>query len=58
MTDDLAPPDAGLIDMIKYWFGIFIEQWIWEDEKIDHWEGTKTASERRILITHLLEKSW
>ena len=57
-TDDLDLLDAGLIDLIKYCFGIFLDQWIWEYEKIDRWEGTVTVSERRILITHLLEKAF
>ena len=26
LTDELDPPDAGLIALIKYWFGIFLDQ--------------------------------
>ena len=58
LTDDLDPPDDGLISFIKYWFGIFLHQWLWEDENIDRWEGTMTASGIRILINHLLAKAW
>ena len=28
LTDDLALPDAGLIALIKYWFVIFLDQWL------------------------------
>ena len=58
IMDDLAPPDAGIIALIKYWFGIFLYQWLREYENIDCWEGTTTASERRILITHFLARVW
>ena len=58
MTDNMDTPDAGLISFIKYWFGIFIDQWILGDEKIDCWEGTMTALGLHILITHLLAKAW
>ena len=58
MTDNMDTPDAGLISFIKYWFGIFLDQWLWEDENIDRWEGTMTASGIRILINHLLAKAW
>ena len=47
-----------MINLTKYCFGIFLEQWIWEDDNIDRWEGTIAASERRILITHLFSKAW
>ena len=34
LIDNLAPSDSGMIALIKYWFFIFIDQWIWEDENI------------------------
>ena len=56
--DDLDLSDDGMVALIKYWFGIFLDQWLWEDDNIDCWEGTMTTSECRILINHLLVKAW
>ena len=58
-TDDLSPVDAGMGAQIKYWFGVYLDEWLWENENIDEWEsGRFPASRKRILITHLLKRAW
>ena len=37
MTYNLALTDDGLVSLINYWIGIFLGQWIWEDNNIDYW---------------------
>ena len=58
-TDDLSPVDAGIGAQIKYWFGVYLDEWLWENENIDKWEsGRFHPSRKRTLITHLLKKAW
>ena len=44
IIEDLDPLDAGKIVLIKYWIGIFLDQWLYEDDNIDSRERTMTAS--------------
>lgn len=58
-TDDLAPVDAGLGQQIKFWFAHYLDEWLEDDNNIDLWEsGQFPASQRRILVTHILTKAW
>ena len=27
---DLDPPDAGAVNHIRFWFGVYIYKWLWE----------------------------
>jgi hypothetical protein len=58
-TDHLAPPDAGFGAQLKHWFGVYLDAWLWHKNNIDHWESGKfPASERRVLVTHILSRAW
>lgn len=54
LTDDVASPDAALIRMIKYFFGNYLNEFLWEDANIEQLEQKISTSQGRILITHQL----
>lgn len=50
-TDDLSPVDAGIGAQIKYWFGVYLDEWLWENENIDKWDlAGFTHLERELLL--------
>ena len=34
--DDISPPDAGCTQKIKFWFGVFLGKWLWEDDNVEY----------------------
>ena len=37
-TDDLDPPDAGTGKQIKFWFGVYLHEWIWDSGNVYLWQ--------------------
>ena len=58
-TYDLAPPDAGTGNKIKFLFGVYLYEWIWDSINFKLCElGQLPDYRNRILTTHLLTKDW
>ena len=54
----LSPPDADSGKNTKFWFGVYLDEWLWDSENVDIWEEVRlTASHKWILISHLLIKA-
>eukprot|EP00903_Cladosiphon_okamuranus_P018578 g17101.t1 len=52
-TDELQPVDAGYGRRIQVGVGVKLDLWLEHGENLQKWEnGTLTASERRVLLTH------
>ena len=57
--DELDPPDAGAGNQIRFWFGVYLYEWIWEYGNVELWYlGLFPDSHKQILITNLLIKAW
>lgn len=52
-TDELQPVDAGYGRRIQVGVGVKLDLWLEHGENLQKWEnGSLTASERRVLLTH------
>ena len=34
-TNDLDPTDSGAGNQIRFWFGVYLNEWIWDDGNIE-----------------------
>ena len=34
-TDNLDPPDAGVLNIIKFWFGFYLYEWLWDSGNLE-----------------------
>ena len=56
--DDLDPPDSGTGNQIMFWFGFYLDEWIWDYVNVELWYLVLFPdSQKRILTTHLLIKA-
>ena len=57
-TDDLDPSDTGTGNQIIFWFGIYLDEWLWDYGNAELWYfGLFPDSHWQIFITNLLIKS-
>ena len=56
-TDLIQPIDAGIGRSIRIYVGHALDKWLSVDDNLDLWEGTLSASERRILMSHFLAEA-
>ena len=58
-TYDLDPPDSGTWNQIRFWFGVYLDEWLWDYGNVEQWYlGPFPDSNERILINCLLTKEW
>ena len=36
-TDDLDTPDAGAGNQIRFWFGVYLHEWLWYYGNMEQW---------------------
>ena len=36
-SDDLDPPDAGAGNHIRFWFGFYLDKWLWDYVNVELW---------------------
>jgi len=56
-TESLQPIDAGYGRSIRCHIGNLLDKWLMTDENLEKWESKLTASERRVLMTHLVAEA-
>ena len=56
-TDCIQPIDAGIGRCMRVYVGHALDDWLGVDENLDRWENGIPAPERRILMTHFLERA-
>ena len=56
-TESLQPIDAGYGRSIRCHIGHLLDEWLMTDENLEKWESKLTASERRVLMTHLVAEA-
>ena len=57
-TDEMDPLDAGAGNHIRFLFGVYLYEWLWDYGKVGLWYlALFPDSNTRILINHLLIKS-
>ena len=56
-TDCIQPIDAGIGRCMRVCVGHALDDWLGVDENLDRWENGIPAPERRILMTHFLERA-
>ena len=49
--------DAGFGRSVRCTLGNLLDAWLMEEENVLRWEGKMTASERRVLINHLVAEA-
>ena len=50
----VAPPGAGAVNYINFWFGEYLQEYIYDPGNMELWELYRfTASCKKILITHI-----
>ena len=55
----MDPPDSDAGDQIRFWFLVFLDEWLWDYSNLEQWYlGLFPASHQRIFINCLLTKSW
>ena len=58
-TYDLDPTDSGAGNQIRFWFGVYLDEWIWDYGNIEQWYlGLLPASYEQILINYIRTKAW
>ena len=57
-TDLTQPVDAGIGLMLRLEIGRQCDKWMWVDANLERWEGSMTASERRVLMTEWVGEAW
>ena len=36
-TYDSDPPDSGVGNQIRFWFGVYLDEWIWDYRNLEQW---------------------
>ena len=36
-TDDLDPTDSGAGNQVRFWFGVYLDEWLWGYGNVDIW---------------------
>ena len=58
-TYDLDPTDSVAGNYIRFWFGIYLDEWIWYYGNVELWYLVLFPTfHLKILITNILAKSW
>ena len=56
-TESTQAIDAGFGRSVRCTLGNLLDAWLMEEENMLRWEGKMTASERRVLINHLVAEA-
>ena len=57
-TDKVQPIDQGEGFMMKKKIGLYLDEWLEDEENFDKWHRTISAKERRILMTKFVGQAW
>ena len=53
-TESMQPIDAGICRSIRCTVGNLLDDLLLIEENMEKWEGRMTASERRVLMSHIV----
>ena len=57
VTEAIQPIDAGYGRSIRCAIGRLLDEWLMEKDNMESWEAGMTAGERRVLISHFVDKA-